>query len=148
MKNYRPVRGRRVANPKRIALFAVIVAAAVVAVIFCVYMFSEVKLTQEKEQELLQTGTFLDGVSVEGIQLGGLTYAQGEEQVKKMADDYLNGNKIDYSVKDQNYSYALPDAGVGVAYQDALLQAMLYGREGTRWDLQFGKTDSKDFPVS
>ncbi|MEA5004604.1 MAG: hypothetical protein VB081_14045, partial [Christensenella sp.] len=70
MKYYRPARGHRVVNKKRIAIFGVAVAVAVVAIIFCVYMFSEVKLTSEKEQELFTTGTFLDGVAVDGIGLG------------------------------------------------------------------------------
>ena len=53
MRNYRPVRGRRVVNKKRIVIFGAAVAAAVFAVIFCVSMFSDVTLTPEQQQELL-----------------------------------------------------------------------------------------------
>ena len=55
MRNYRPVRGRRVVNKKRIVIFGAAVAAAVFAVIFCVSMFSDVTLTPEQQQELLET---------------------------------------------------------------------------------------------
>lgn len=147
MKYYRPVRGHRVVNKKRIAIFGVAVAVAVVAIIFCVYMFSEVKLTDEKEQELFTTGTFLEGVSVDGIDLGGLTYAQGEEKVKASVDSMLSDNKIEYTVQETAYSYSLPDAGLSVDYETPLREAMLYGREGTRWDLQFKKTEPKDWPL-
>ncbi len=147
MKYYRPAKGHRVVNKKRIAIFGVAVAVAVVAIVFCVYMFSEVKLTTEKEQELFATGTFLEGVSVDGIGLGGLTYAQGEEKVKASVDSMLNDNKIEYTVQEEAYSYALPDAGVSADYETPLKEAMLYGREGSRWDLQFKEAEPKDWPI-
>ena len=147
MRNYKPVRGRRVVNKKRVAIFGVAVAAAVIAIVFCVYMFSDVKLTAEDEQELFRTGTFVEGVSVEGIQLGGLTYAQGEAKVKPVAEEMMNDNKIEFTVRDEQYSYPLADVGVSVGYEDQLKAAMLYGREGKRWDLMFGEPEAKDFPL-
>ncbi|BDF57385.1 hypothetical protein CE91St36_02020 [Christensenellaceae bacterium] len=147
MKYYRPTKGRRVVNKKRIAIFGVAVAVAVVAIIFCVYMFSEVKLTSEKEQELLATGTFVEGVSVGGIDVGGLTYAQGEAKVKPAADGLQNDNKIEFTVQGEQYAYPLTEVGVSVGYEEPLKAAMLYGREGTRWDLMFGEPEAKDFPL-
>ena len=108
MRKYRPARGHitttRVVNPKRIAIFAAVIAAAVIVILFCVYMFSEVKLTDEKQKELFETGTFVEGVSVADVPLGGLTYQQGEEKVKAVADSMMNDNKIEFTVKDQPYS--------------------------------------------
>lgn len=147
MQYYRPARGRRVADKKRLILFGVVIAAAVVVVIFCAYMFSEVKLTPEKEQELFATGTFNEGVSVGGQDLSGLTYAEGEAKVEPIAESMLNGNKIEFTVKEQPYIYTLADSGVTLDAQTPLKEAMLYGREGTRWDLTFGKVEPKDFPL-
>lgn len=147
MRYYRPARGRRVVNKKKIAIFSTVVAVAIVAIVFCTYMFSDVKLTTEDEQELFSTGTFAEGVSVEGIQLGGLTYAEGEAKVKPVAEGLQNDNKIEFTVKDEQYSYPLADVGVSVGYEDQLKAAMLYGREGKRWDLMFGEPEARDFPL-
>ncbi|MBC5648202.1 VanW family protein [Christensenella tenuis] len=147
MRYKRPARGRRVVNKKKVAIFGAVVAAAVVAIVFCAYMFSDVKLTAEDEQELFSTGTFVEGVSVEGIQLGGLTYAEGEAKVKPVAESLQNDNKIEFTVQGEQYSYPLADVGVSVEYEDQLKAAMLYGREGKRWDLMFGEPEAKDFPL-
>lgn len=151
MRKYRPARGHitttRVVNPKKIAIFAAVIAAAVIVILFCVYMFSEVKLTDEKQKELFETGTFVEGVSVADVPLGGLTYQQGEEKVKAVADSMMNDNKIEFTVKDQPYSYSLSEVGASVDYEAPLREAMLYGREGTRWDLQFGKVEAKNWPI-
>lgn len=147
MQYYRPARGRRVVNKKRMILFGVVIAAAIAVVIFCAYMFSAVTLTPEKEQELFAEGTFQEGVSVGGQDVSGLTFAQGEAKVQPVAEAMLNDNKIEYKVKDQTYTYTLTDSGVSVDAQTPLKEAMLYGREGTRWDLTFGSAEPKDFPV-
>lgn len=147
MQYYRPARGHRVVNKKRMILFGVVIAAAIAVVIFCAYMFSDVKLTPEKEQELFATGTFNEGVSVGGQDLSGLTYAEGEAKVKPVADGMMNDQKVEFTVKDQPYSYTLADSGVTVDAETPLREAMLYGREGTRWNLTFGKPEAKDFPL-
>ncbi len=148
MQYYRPARGRRVVNKKRMVLFGVVIAAAIAVVIFCAYMFSTVTLTPEKERELFADGTFQEGVSVGGQDVSGLTFAEGEAKVAPVADGMLSGNKIEYKVKDQTYAYTLQDSGVSVDAQTPLKEAMLYGREGTRWDLTFGSTEAKDFPIN
>ena len=147
MKYYKPVRGRRVVNKKKVVTFGVVVAAVVIAIVFCAYMFSEVKLSAEDQQELLGTGTFVEGVSVEGVQLGGLTYAEGEAKVKPVADGLLNDNKIEFTVNGEQYSYPVAEVGLSVGYEDQLKEAMLYGREGKRWDLIFGEPEPKDFSL-
>lgn len=147
MQYYKPARGRRTVNKKRLILFGVIIAAAVAVVIFCAYMFSEVKLTPEREQELLASGAFNEGVTVGGQDLSGLTYTEGEAKVKPVTEGMLSANKIEYTVKDQSYTYTLADSGVTVDAQMPLKEAMLYGKEGTRWDLSLGKPEAKDFPI-
>ncbi len=152
MKKYRPakghVMGHRVVNPKKIAIFAGSVAAAVIVILFCVYFFSEVKLTADKERELFETGTFVEGVSVGNADLGGLTYQEGEAKVKAVADGMLGDHLIEFTVKEEPYTYSLADAGASVEYEAALKEAMLYGREGTRWDLEFGTVEPKDWPLA
>lgn len=146
MRNYRPARGRRVVNKKRIVIFGAAVAAAIVAVVFCVFMFSDVTLTPEQQQELIASGTFLDGVSVGGVDVGGLTYAQGEEKVKPAAEE-MQAQEIQFSIQQEPYVYSLEDLGATVDYEAQLKAAMLYGREGKRWDLTFGEAEPKDFPL-
>ena len=147
MRNYRPARGRRVVNKKRIVIFGAAVAAAVFAVIFCVSMFSDVTLTPEQQQELLETGTFMEGVSVEGVDVGGLTYAQGEEKIRPVVEE-MQVQQVQFTIQGQQYTYALTDLGASVDYEDQLTAAMLYGREGKRWDLVFGTPEPKDFPLT
>ncbi|MEG0835570.1 MAG: VanW family protein [Christensenellaceae bacterium] len=146
MKNYRPVSRRRV-NPKRLALMIVIVVIIIAVIIFCAYMFSEVKLDSQKEAELLASGTYEEGVSVGGIDVSGMTYDEAKQSVEPIANQMMHANKIEFTVKQTPYSYSLEQLGVSVDIEPPLKSAMLYGREGTRWDLMVGKKETASFPI-
>ncbi|MEG0914335.1 MAG: peptidoglycan binding domain-containing protein, partial [Christensenellaceae bacterium] len=146
MKNYRPVSRRRV-NPKRLALMIVIVVIIIAVIIFCAYMFSEVKLDSQKEAELLASGTYEEGVSVGGIDVSGMTYDEAKQSVEPIANQMMHANKIEFTVKQTPYSYSLEQLGVSVDIEPPLKSAMLYGREGTRWDLMLGKKETASFPI-
>ncbi len=148
MRRYGPARGRRI-NAKRLAITIAVVAAAVAAVIFCVYMFTEVKLDAATEQELYQGGTFEQGVSVGGVDVSGLTLAEGRVAVSPLVNQMLKANHIEFTVQgvEAPYTYTLEEMGVSVDAEPALKAAMLYGREGTRFDLLFGEKEKADFPI-
>lgn len=148
MKKYRPVSRRRV-NPVRLGITIAIIVVVIALVIFGVYMFSKVTLDDQAEAELFRTGTFVEGVSVGGVDVSGLTYEQGKEAVIPVSEKILNAGTIDFTVKDVDtpYHYTLEELGVSVDTEQPLRDAMLYGREGTRWSLQFGNPEPKDFPV-
>ena len=57
-----------------------------------------------------------------------------------------NKNRV-YCKRSALTLFAFPEVGASVDYETPLREAMLYGREGTRWDLQFGKVEAKNWPI-
>lgn len=148
MRKYRPV-SRRGISPAMLAIIIAIIAAAVGATVFFVYMFTKVELQSEDEKQLFLTGTFEEGVSVNGLPLAGLTFDQGKQKVEALKQEMLTANEIRFSIKDVEspYRFSLSDMGVSIDIEQPLRDAMLYGREGTRWDLKYGSAQPMDFPV-
>lgn len=150
MNYYRPApaRRRRV-NPKRLATVIVVAAAIILAAVFLGYMFTTVTLDADEEAALYENGVFGEGVSVGGIDVSGMTFTQGQSALQALRDDMLGEGSINFKVRNiaTPYRYTLEEMGVSVDIDGPLRQAMLHGREGTRWSLKFGSGKPVDFPL-
>lgn len=136
-------------NGRRLALVIIIVAVAVAAALYFAYMFGQVKLDEAKSQELLATGTYREGVSIGGVDVSGLTKAEAGIAISPIVNRMLNAGQIEFTVQgvDAPYQYSLTDMGLVVDPEPVLDEAMLYGREGTRWSLKFDSPEPRDFQL-
>lgn len=136
-------------NAGRLTLVIVIAAAVIALCVFLGYMFADIRLDEQKEQELLATGTFREGVSVGGIDVSGLTMEEARVAISPVVNRMLNAGQIEFTVEgeDAPYLYSLEDMGVTVDPTPALEQAMLYGREGRRWTVEYEDPEPYNFQL-
>lgn len=149
MRNYVGVRRRTRLNVKRLILVIAIVAVVIAAGSYVAYANEEIRLDSDMEQELLTNGRIRDGVSIEGVDVSGLTMAEAQVAISPVVNQMLNSQRIEFTVQgvDDPYIYSLEDMGVSVDPVPVLRDAMLYGREGKRWDLEHEELAPQNFTL-
>lgn len=124
--------GKKKWGAKKIVVIAVIIVAIVAVGITGYAMLGSNKaLTGENLQQIIDNGTFYDGVSMAGVDLSGKTIDEAKPEVQQKEDEYLAGLALDYSVDGDTYTLKGEQLGASVDIDAALKKAMLYGREGT-----------------
>ncbi len=130
----------------KIALIVILVAVIAVAGFFIYWYFGRAKaVTPEEEAQLLETGLFTEGVSVEGIDLSGKTIEQARPEAEKKAQEMLDAISISYTVNGEEIRLNAQDMGAVADVETALEQAMLYGRNGATAE---GQSAAVDIPIS
>lgn len=74
-------------------------------------------------------GRFYDGVIVEGVNLGGMTYDEARLALIKVVEDKLNDISIVIAVGDASLALGASDFGVNVNVNEVLEKAYYLGRE-------------------
>lgn len=112
-------------NPKvKIAVAIVFVLIIAFVLIFVVSW----GISEKKQEELLASGTFLPGISIDGITVSGLTFAQAEEQIVAHAKEQLTNISIEFAVGEDKYTMTGSQLGAQINYHDAMKEAMFFGR--------------------
>ena len=127
-----PGSGRKPWSTKKKVLFAVIIAAAAAAAVLVWLFFGPSKtLSGDDVRQIVDNGTFYEGVSMEGIDLSGKTMEEARPELEAKIEEALKDISIDYKVNDSVYTLTGTELGAAVDVDEALRAAMLYGREGT-----------------
>lgn len=79
--------------------------------------------------EYIDNGTFFEGVYVEGVPLGGKTYAQAREDISKVIEEKLNDITMVVMVGDASLALGAGDFNVSVNVNELLEKAYYLGRE-------------------
>ncbi|HEX3016860.1 MAG TPA: VanW family protein [Caproicibacter sp.] len=116
-------------------LIAVIAAAVVVCAGVCTVAGKQMYDNYQKQQQIdatLNTDKFYSGITVQGVDLGGMTMQQAQEAVKaKLASAAGNYDvKITYSGK--GWEFTQKDMVFSYNNDSILKQAYAYGRSGDR----------------
>ncbi len=131
-KLHSEVPGKKKWGAKKIIVIAVIIVAIVAVGITGYAMLGNNKvLSGENLQQIVDHGTFFDGVSMAGVDLSGKTIEEAKPQVQQSEDGYLAELALEYSVDGDTYMLKGEQLGASVDIDAALAKAMLYGREGT-----------------
>ncbi len=115
-----------------------IVISAVAAVLllavgaYFVFFAGGGELTPEKRQEILASGTFEDGVSIEGVDVSGKTYAEAEPLVVEKMALKLSSFSLEYTVNGEVYSLDSEKLGAVIDYPPIMESALFYGKDGTK----------------
>ncbi|MEA4853216.1 MAG: VanW family protein [Christensenella sp.] len=120
-------------SKKKLLLIVVIIAAivAVGAVGYAVLGTGGGELAGEDLQQIIDEGTFYDGVKLAGVDLSGKTIEQVRSDVQDAVSKYMDGISIDYVVNESTYTLKNEELGASVDIDAALAEAMKYGRQGT-----------------
>ena len=118
-------------STKKIVLVTVLVIViAAAGVMGYLFLGPKNTLAGDNLQEILDNGTFYDGVRLAGVDLSGMTLDEARPLVEEKADESLKGISIDYKVDEDTFSLTADQLGAKADVDQALQKALLYGREG------------------
>lgn len=82
-----------------------------------------------EEYYYVDDGKFFDGIIVEGVDIGGMTYDEAREALIKVVEDKLNDISIVIAVGDASLALGASDFGMTVNVNEVLEKAFYLGRE-------------------
>lgn len=88
-------------------------------------------MSHAKREALLETGTFVEGVRIGGVDVSGKTMAEAKEEVLARARKLLKRTVVRFRVGDIVYRLSGSQLGTLIDYEAVMEQAMLYGRDGS-----------------
>lgn len=94
-------------------------------------IFSPQDLTKESAAAEIERGTFLQGISVEDAEIGGLTYAEARELLREKEQEILSGVYIDLKYGDEVFRLNAEDLSARINTEDVLRSALLLGKSGS-----------------
>ncbi|MGI6160642.1 MAG: VanW family protein [Christensenellales bacterium] len=120
---------RKVAKKK---LVLAIVAVLAVALVFIgISLFKSNHLSDDERQELLATGTFHEGISIDGIDVSGMTIAQASPEIEAGMARRLDEININMSHAGSHFTLTSADFSISDNIDEVMEEAMLLGREGS-----------------
>ncbi len=113
-------------------IFVVLAALAVLGI----YLFKNNTLSPQQWEELYATGTYHDGITIDGIDVGGMTMAQAVEAVDADMQKRLDevGVTIDYNGK--QFALARDDFEISDNIEAVVKEAFCVAREGSEVEKQ------------
>ncbi len=111
------------------------------------------KTAEQREAGLVETGRFLSGVSVEGVDLSGQTMeeALADATLQSIAQQKEAGFTYTFTAGSNQYTYSATELGITSSLQQTLIEAMKYGQladgETLREQKQQAKESGYDFKL-
>lgn len=122
----------KVKRPLKIVLICVMCVAVLAAGVFAYTLFFDNNRIDENMLVLSDDGRFYEGVTVNGIALGGMTYEEADKAVAATEDDTAKDVTIQLVADDrETFDITGDEMGVESNREDILNQAMLVGRSGS-----------------
>lgn len=111
----------------------VLVVAAVAGV--CIFLAQQARAESAREAEIaavLDTDAFYEGISVEGVSLGGMTMEEAREALKEKEASLRETFSITLTYEDQSFTVTQDDVDFLFDTEAVLEEAYQYGRTGSR----------------
>ncbi|WP_129596148.1 VanW family protein [Anaerophilus nitritogenes] len=83
---------------------------------------------------LLYQDTIYDGVTIENLDVGGISITEAQQKAKKYFDNMSIEGKIDFSYGDKNWEVNSKEIGYTYDYTKAVHEAYQIGREGSYFE--------------
>ena len=142
-------------KPLIISLLCIAVAVLVAGGIFLITANARKAQREQKEQErlsIVQTDVFLQGISVGGIDVSGMTMEEAKAELlyhNAMLKDTLD---VEIVYQDKVYPFAPVTAGITLDYENSLAQALRPISADGDYDQVMAeaeeiKTNGRDFPI-
>lgn len=137
------------ARPKK-GKKGVVIGVSILAVLlilggaFAAFVFAGSSLSEEKIQELYQSGRYLDGVSIYDIAVGGMTKEEARAAVTKGLEKAGDKTLLTLKLKDQEIPVISKEIQTENSLEDVLNKAMVYGREGNYFERKAMEKETKE----
>jgi len=93
-------------------------------------------LSPQDWEDLMATGTYHDGITIDGIPVGGMTLAQARDAVRAEMDRRLDAVRITLTYGDKAYVLTRDDFDIRTNIDTVLKEALCLAREGSRIRLE------------
>lgn len=145
-------RKRRPTRSQKFLRLALIVFGALLLVVAGILLLSG-ETEDPTMLDYMQNGTkFLDGITVEGIDVSGLSLEEAKPLIEQAVSRKLNSVSITLQYDGNSWAFTAADMNLSANTDDVLTQAMAYGREGTLSEnteaRELLKTQGKAFSVT
>ncbi|MBQ6553998.1 MAG: VanW family protein, partial [Firmicutes bacterium] len=137
---------------KGLVFLLAVVAAAAIASAHLPEIAETFSLTQKGVQsEVKHEQTYLNGVTIDGISVGGLDYEQAKMLIENSVNTELTGNALVVKSTDGSkiYNYTFDSFGIGFDIEGALKAAMQFGKVEEEYaaDMKALESGRADFAV-
>ncbi len=112
---------------------AAIIVITIAAMSFvCVYSVAK---------ELTDDRTFAKGITINGLDLSGMTFSDAQRRLERYCEDELGDLLLELTYGDATYSYAVSELGGVIDVADTLEQAFNIGKTAEGTDTSLGSID-------
>lgn len=80
--------------------------------------------------QLIDSGTYFEGVSIENIDVSGMTHDEAKEAIEAKMDEILGSYRFTYKIDGISKTLTAKEVGLELDAEEVLQEALLYGREG------------------
>ena len=109
-------------------------------------------ITNEQNDRIMKNTTALEGVTVNGISISGMSEDEAREATSSIPADLLSAIQISFTADGQSFSYSGEELGVATDYEDVLKEAMAFGNTGSleerKQAIEQAKTQGVSFAVA
>lgn len=143
----------RVSNMKRkisktaSILIITISALTVVLVVCAVFILGNLSILEDRIERIIDHGTVINGVSISGIDIAGLTKEQAIETTAMLGDNVLKNIHLTIDIDGDMVRLSPDELGVDTNYEEIIEQALSYGHTGSFDDRKLATETPKDFCV-
>ncbi len=128
-----------------IALVSVLILAFGAAVAYII-------ITNENNNRIMNNSTALKGVTVNGIDISGMSPDEARQATSSVPSDLLSAITISFTADGQSFTYTGEQLGIATDYEDVLNEALAFGNTGSleqrKQAIEQAKTQGVAFTVT
>ena len=116
----------------KLLLLALGVLVIALIVILILLLSGSVMSEHEREANLLETGRFIEGISVAGVDISGLSYAQAleNETLQSKSKEFADNFTYTFTVAETERTFSAAELGLVSNLEHVLKDAMFFGQYG------------------
>lgn len=124
----------------------VLIVALVVALILMLATGGTQNI-EEKQAQFIDSGKYIQGVSIAGVDVSGLTYARASENadIQSKAKQVVDGFTYSFAVDGKTYTYMAEELGITSDLQMVLEEALFFGNIGEGAQIRQQKTEAREY---
>ena len=126
--------------------YLIIIAVSAALLLAAVLFFA--LNSQSTDAERLETGTYEAGISIESVDVSGLTIAEAQPLVQKKAEEMLEALAVSYRVDGETYVVSAYEMGACIDYSAVLGRAMLEGNTTEAETMDYPLAVSVDYDTT
>lgn len=131
------------------SILIITASALIVLLIVCaVFLLSDLYISEDRIERVIDHGTVMRGVSISGIDISGMTKDEAALATDKLGDSVLKDLQFTIDIDGETLRLLPEELGVDTNYEDVIEHALSYGHTGSFDDRKQAAETPKDFCVT